>query len=71
MNSLKILNLLGCSKLLENIGMIESLDEFDLSGIATRLMSSSKALFKTLKILTFGGFKLRIPNSMGLSSTHL
>ena len=71
MKSLKILNLWGCSKLLKNVGMVESLDELDMSGIATRLMASSKTLFKTLKKLAFGGFKLRSPNSMGLSSSPL
>ena len=69
--SLKILKFLVCSKILENIEMVESLDELDMSGIATRPMPSSKALFKTLKKLAFGRFKLRSPNSMGLSSTPL
>ena len=40
-----------------------------MSGIVTRRMPSSNTLFKTLKKLGFGGFKLRSPNSMGLIST--
>ena len=51
--------------------MVESLDELDMSGIASRPMPSSKALFKTLKKLVFSGFKVKSPNSIGLSSTPL
>ena len=42
-----------------------------MSGTTTRSMPSSIALFKTLKKLSFNGFRLRSPNSMGLLSTSL
>ena len=44
--------------------MVESLDELDMSGIATRLMPSTKALFKTLKQLAFGGFNVKSLNAI-------
>ncbi|KAK9993089.1 hypothetical protein SO802_022792 [Lithocarpus litseifolius] len=69
----KDLNLSGCSKLLENLGITKSVVELD-----TQPLPSSNALFKTLKNLAFGGFKLlpfysmpRNLDFMGLLSTSL
>ena len=42
-----------------------------MSGTTTRPMPSSNALFKTIKKLSFRGFRLRSPNFMGLLSTSL
>ena len=72
MNSLKNLNFSGCSKLLESLwGINETVEEPGASGILTRYMASSNALFKTLKNVAFSGFKLRIPDSMCQLSTSL
>ena len=67
MTWLKDLNLCGCSKLLENLGSVESVD---MNGH----MASSGAIFETFKKkIAFGGFQLvpfypmlRSSESMGL-----
>ena len=74
MKSLEYVNLFGCSKLcklLENLGMVESVDEPDVNGTTTRLMPYSNPLFQTLKNLVLGGFKARIPYPISLSLTSL
>ncbi|KAM3691108.1 hypothetical protein ACJW31_09G170600 [Castanea mollissima] len=72
MQSLKNLNFSGCLKLLESLWRInESVEEPSASGILTRFMVSSNALFKTLKNVAFSGFKPRIPDSMCQLSTSL
>ena len=72
MKSLKNLNFFGCSKLLKSLWRInESVEEPGASGILTRFMASSNALFETLKNVALSGFKLRIPDSMCQLSTSL
>ena len=74
MKSLENVNLSRCAKLgklLEKLGIAESVEDLDVSRTATRLVPSSNALFKTLKKLAFGGFKLRGPDPAGLLSTSL
>ena len=71
MKWLKDLNLSGCSKLLENLMIEKSVEEFGVSVTTTGLMPHSNALFQTLKKIAFGGFKPRSPNRMGLLLTSL
>ncbi|KAL4597993.1 hypothetical protein ACB092_11G028500 [Castanea dentata] len=71
MKWLKNLNLSRCSKLLENLVTEKSVEEVDVSGTATGLMPYYNALFQTLKKLSFGQFKQRSLNCMGLLSTSL
>ena len=71
---LENVNLSGCSKLcklLENLGTVESVENVDVSGTATRLMPYSNAPFQMLKKLVFGGFKARSPGPMSLLSPSL
>ena len=74
MKSLKDINLSGCSKLQENLGNAESVEELDVNG----QMSSSNALFKFFRKIAFGGFQLipfysmsRSFEPMGLLSSSL
>ncbi|CAN6687058.1 unnamed protein product [Malus baccata var. baccata] len=78
--SIKLLNMLGCSKLsklLESLGVMDCLEELDLSRTALKELPSSLVHLKNLKKLsvsgspaswyTFGIFKRRIPHSLGCS----
>ena len=70
---LENVNLSGCSKLcklLENLGTVESVENVDVSGTATRLMPYSNAPFQTLKKLVFGAgpMSLLSPSLSGLCS---
>ena len=74
MKTLENVNLSGCSKLcklLENLGTVESVENVDVSGTATRLLPYSNAPFQNLKKLVFSGFKARSPDPMSLLSTSL
>ena len=64
MKSLKDLNLSGCSKLLENSGNAESVEELDVNG----QMSSSNALLEFFRKIAFVGFQLVPFFSMSTSS---
>jgi Leucine-rich repeat (LRR) protein len=70
LKSLKRLDVSDCSELKnipENLGEVESLEEFDASGTSIRQPPASFFLLKNLKVLSFNGCKKNSCESHGSS----